>query len=186
MVLTKKQASPPIKIFNRYQKVMLVWAVLVLIGYLASSFYMGAPNMLVSIWLLVLLIGLSVQLILGYPKKSKTVIAQIVWFGIILIGSYLTFLEYSSGTVIGIHGMLSGWFFLVALGMLITSAIYRFNISYLILFALYAVVGLILAYSGLKINIEIIISGFVFFILFLVDIGMEWSIWRRHIADKPK
>jgi hypothetical protein len=82
--------------------------------------------------------------------------------------------------------MISGWFFMVATGMFITSAIYRFNISYLVLMVLYILIGLLLAYGGLKMPVETIISGIAFFVLFLVDIGMEWSLWRRHIADKPK
>lgn len=186
MILTKKQASPPIKIFNRYQKIMIIWAILLAFGYLASNIALAAPTVLLEIWLVVFVIGLGAQLILGWPRDPRAIIVQILWFGLIIIGGWLTYLEYSTGLVLGVHGMISGWFFMVAAGMLITAGIYRFNISYLILFVLYAIVGLILAYSGLKIGPELIISAIAFFVFLIVDAGMEWSVWRRHIADKPK
>lgn len=186
MVLTKKQASPPIKIFNRYQKIQLVWAVLLAFGYLASNITLAAPQFLFEIWVLVFIIGLGTQLIFGFPRDPKAVIIQIVWFGIILIGGWLTYLEYTTGLVLGVHGMISGWFFMVSAGMLITAAIYRFNVSYLILFLLYLIVGMVLAFSNLKITAEITISAIAFFVFLIVDIGLEWSIWRQRIADKPK
>lgn len=186
MVLTKKQVAPPVRIFNRYQKIQLIWALLILFGYLASNFALASPQVLLNIWLFVFIVGLGTQIILGFPKGTKAILIQILWFAIILIGGWLTYLEYTSGVMIGVHGMISGWFFMMATGMFITSAIYRFNVSYLILFALYLVVGLLLAYGGLKLPAEIIISAIAFFVLFIVDTGMEWSGWRRHIADKAK
>lgn len=186
MVPTKKRVAPPIKIFNRYQKIMIIWAVLLAFGYLASSIALAAPSILVEIWLFVFIIGLGAQIILGFPKDAKAIFLQIVWFGLILVGAWLTYLEYSNGIKLGIHGMTSGWFFMVAGGMLATAAIYRFNISYLILFALYTVIGLILAYGGFTIPTELIISAIAFFFFFIIDAGLEWSVWRRHLADKAK
>lgn len=186
MVPTKKRVAPPIKIFNQYQKIMLIWAVLLAFGYLASNIALAAPSVLVEIWLFVFIIGLGAQIILGFPKDAKAIFLQILWFGLIFIGGWLTYLEYSSGIKIGIHGMISGWFFMVSGGMLITAGIYRFNISYLILFALYALVGLILAYSGFTVPTELIISAIAFFFFIIVDAALEWSVWRRHLADKAK
>jgi hypothetical protein len=186
MVLTKKQAAPPVKIFNRYQKIQIIWAFLILFGYLASYVALAAPQMLLEIWLFVFIVGLGAQLILGFPRDPKAMIIQILWFGIILIGGWLTYLEFTTGLVIGVHGMVSGWFFMIAGGMFITSAIYRFNISYLILVGLYGLVGLLLAYGGFRLPAEIVISAIAFFTFFIVDAGMEWSGWRRHIADKAK
>lgn len=186
MVPSKKRVAPPIKIFNRYQKIMFIWAILLAFGYLASNVALAAPTMLVEIWLFVLIIGLGAQLILGFPKDAKAIFLQIVWFGLILVGTWLTYLEYSSGIKIGIHGMVSGWFFMIAGGMFITSAIYRFNLSYLILCALYAVIGLILAFGGFTIPTELIISAIVFFLFNIVDAALEWSVWRRQLADKAK
>ncbi len=186
MVPSKKRVAPPIKIFNRYQKIMFIWAILLAFGYLASNVALAAPTMLVEIWLFVLIIGLGAQLILGFPKDAKAIFLQIVWFGLILVGTWLTYLEYSSGIKIGIHGMVSGWFFMIAGGMFITSAIYRFNLSYLILCALYSVIGLILAFGGFTIPTELIISAIVFFLFNIVDAALEWSVWRRQLADKAK
>lgn len=186
MVPSKKRVAPPVRIFNRYQKIMFVWAILLAFGYLASNIALAAPTMLAEIWLLVLIVGLGAQIVLGFPKDAKAIFLQIVWFGLILVGTWLTYLEYSSGIKIGIHGMVSGWFFMVAAGMLITSAIYRFNLSYLVLVALYSIVGLILAYSGFTVPTELIISAVAFFFFCIIDAGLEWSVWRRHLADKAK
>lgn len=186
MVPSKKRVAPPVRIFNRYQKIMFVWAILLAFGYLASNIALAAPTMLAEIWLLVLIVGLGAQIILGFPKDAKAIFLQIVWFGLILVGTWLTYLEYSSGIKIGIHGMVSGWFFMVAAGMLITSAIYRFNLSYLVLVTLYSIVGLILAYSGFTVPTELILSAVAFFFFCIIDAGLEWSVWRRHLADKAK
>lgn len=186
MVPSKKRVAPPVRIFNHYQKIMFVWAILLAFGYLASNIALAAPTMLAEIWLLVLIVGLGAQIILGFPKDAKAIFLQIVWFGLILVGTWLTYLEYSSGIKIGIHGMVSGWFFMVAAGMLITSAIYRFNLSYLVLVTLYSIVGLILAYSGFTVPTELILSAVAFFFFCIIDAGLEWSVWRRHLADKAK
>ncbi len=186
MVPQKRRVAPPIKIFNKYQKIMFIWAVLLAFGYLVSNIALAAPSVLVEIWLFVLIIGLGAQLILGFPRDAKAIFLQIVWFGLIIIGTWLTYLEYSGGIKIGIHGMVSGWFFMVAGGMLVTAAIYRFNISYLILVALYSIMGLILAFGGFNIVTELIVSAIAFFLFVMIDAALEWSVWRRHLADKPK
>ncbi len=186
MVPQKKRVAPPIKIFNKYQKIMLIWAILLAFGYLASNIALAAPTILAEIWLFVFVIGLGAQIIMGVPRDAKAIFLQIFWFGLIIIGGWLTYLEYSSGIKIGIHGMTSGWFFMVAGGMLITSAAYRFNISYLILVALYSILGLILAFGGFNITTELIISAIAFFFFIMIDAALEWSVWRRHLADKPK
>lgn len=186
MVLSKKQAAPPIKIFNRYQKIQLTWAVLLTFGYLASNLALAAPQLLLEIWVVVFIVGYGTQLILGFPHDRKATVIQLVWICIYIIGAWITYLEYTTGLSLGVHGMVSGWFFMVSAGMLITAAIYRFNVSYLILFLLYLIIGLLLAFGGLKISAEIIISAIAFFVFIIVDVGLEWSIWRQRIADKPK
>lgn len=169
--------------FSNYQKIMFAWGLVVFVAYICSNIALSAPTLVFNIWLFGIIIGLGVQLLLGFGKDFKTLLLQALWILIVLAAAVLTYIEYIGVVKVGIAGMMSGWFFMCAGGMFITSLIYKFNVSYLILTGLYGIIGLYLAYSTMVIPQKINVSAVAFLVLFIVDAALEYSSWRKNLAD---
>jgi len=168
---------------NNYQKLMIVWGILLGVGYGISTSLLANPVGLLVLWTIVIAVGLALQVWWGWPRDTKATLIQLVWIGVILIGAILTYAEMRLGILLGLHGMTSGWFFICSSGMLLTAIIYRLNISYIILFILYGVAGVLVAFSGFGLQVELYLSAVGFFGLCLLDALLEKSAFRTHLAD---
>jgi len=158
---------------NNYQKILITWGVLLAIGYCVSFNLLSNKLVLLSIWTFIGAIGLGTQVWLGYAKDTKTILIQLAWISVVVFGIIFTYLELRFGIKIGLHGMSSGWFFMCSGVMLFIALLYRFNISYLILFVLYAIVGLIIAFGGFVLQTELYISAAGFGLICLLDALLE-------------
>lgn len=158
---------------NNYQKIIITWGVLLVFGYSVSFSLVSNKLALLVLWTLISAVGLGTQVWLGYANDIKTVLIQLAWVSVVILGIILTYLELSHGIKVGLHGMLSGWFFMCSGVMLFIALLYKFNISYLILFVLYAIVGLIIAFGGFVLQTELYISAVGFGIICLLDALLE-------------
>jgi len=168
---------------NNYQKILGTWGIIITIGYIASWPLLSQPMYLLVLWATVAIIGLGVQVWLGFARDIKSIIIQLVWVGIVLLGLVLTYAELRLGIKLGLHGMASGWFFLVSSGMLITSIIYKFNLSYILLCILYAGVGVGIAFGGLDLQVEIYVAAAAFFVLCMLDAFLEKTKLRTGLTE---
>lgn len=169
---------------NNYQKILITWGVLLAIGYFLSWPLLSNQLGLLILWAVISCIGLGVQVWLGYATNVKTELIQLSWVAVVVFGITLTYLELKYGLKLGLHGMTSGWFFLSSSAMLFTAILYRFNLSYIILFILYAIVGLVIAFGGFNLQIELYISGVGFLILCLIDTALEKTKLRSTLSDQ--
>lgn len=67
--------------------------------------------------------------------------------------------------------------------MLFTAVLYRFNLSYILLCVLYEIVGLIIAFGGFNLQIELYISAIAFLIICLIDTALEKSKLRSGLSE---
>lgn len=152
-------------------------------GYILSWSILSSQLGLLILWTCIGCIGLGVQVWLGFATDIKTILIQLAWIGVVMFGIILTYLELKYGLKLGLHGMTSGWFFMCSSVMLFTAFLYRFNISYLILFALYVMVGLIIAFGGFSLQVELYISATAFLVLCLTDSALEKTKLRSTLSE---
>ena len=158
---------------NNYQKILITWGVLLAIGYSISFSLLSNKLALLFLWTIIGVIGLGTQMWLGFVTDIKTILIQLAWIGVVVFGIILTYLELRHGIKIGLHGMSSGWFFMCSGVMLFIALLYKFNISYLILFVLYTIVGLVIAFGGFVLQTELYISAIGFGVICLLDALFE-------------
>ncbi|MCC7289081.1 hypothetical protein IT414_01670 [bacterium] len=148
-----------------YQKIMIVWGVLILAGYLTSFYYLDSPGWLLASWLSVGLVGIMVQYLLGGTRTKTDRWIQWLWISIVVGGSILTYLEYS-GIFRLLTGMLHGWFYMCAGGYVLTGWLEQKK-YYLSVASLYVIAGLSLYLFDL--DHAILASGVYFFVLCVLD-----------------
>lgn len=168
---------------NNYQKILITWGVLLFIGYMLSWSLLSNQLALLVLWTIIGSIGLGVQVWLGFATEIKTIFIQLAWIAVVVFGIILTYLELRYGLKLGLHGMTSGWFFICSSAMLFTAVLYRFNLSYILLCVLYAIVGLIIAFGGFNLQIELYISAIAFLIICLIDTALEKSKLRSGLSE---
>lgn len=168
---------------NNYQKILITWGVLLFIGYMLSWSLLSNQLALLVLWTIIGSIGLGVQVWLGFVTEIKTIFIQLAWIAVVVFGIILTYLELRYGLKLGLHGMTSGWFFICSSAMLFTAVLYRFNLSYILLCVLYAIVGLIIAFGGFNLQIELYISAIAFLIICLIDTALEKSKLRSGLSE---
>lgn len=168
---------------NNYQKILVTWGVLLAIGYFLSWSILSNQLALLILWTAIGSIGLGVQVWLGFATDVKTILIQLAWVAVVVFGIILTYLELRYGLKLGLHGMISGWFFMCSSAMLFTAVLYRFNLSYIILSILYAIVGLIIAFGGFNLQIELYISAITFLILCFIDAVLEKTKLRSSLSE---
>lgn len=169
--------------FNNYQKILTTWGVLLGIGYALSWSMLSNQLGLLILWTIVGSIGLGVQVWLGFATDIKTILIQLSWVAVVVFGILLTYLELRYGLKLGLHGMTSGWFFMCSTVMLFTAILYRFNVSYIILCVLYAIAGLVIAFGGFSLQLELYISAIAFLVLCLIDSSLEKTKLRSTLSE---
>lgn len=169
--------------FNNYQKILITWGVLLAIGYSLSWSILSNQLALLILWTTIGSIGLGVQVWLGFATDLKTILIQLSWIAVVVFGIIFTYLELRYGLKLGLHGMTSGWFFMCSGAMLFTAVLYRFNLSYIILCILYAIAGLIIAFGGFNLQIELYISAVVFLVICLIDSTLERTKLRSGLSE---
>lgn len=168
---------------NNYQKILITWGVVLAIGYGLSWSILSNQLSLLILWTIVAGVGLSVQVWLGFATDIKTILIQLSWVAVVVFGIVLTYLELRYGLKLGLHGMTSGWFFMCSTVMLFTAILYKFNLSYIILCVLYATVGLVIAFGGFSLQLELYISAVAFLLLCLIDSSLEKTKLRSKISE---
>ena len=170
---------------NNYQKILFSWGGLLLLGYLISIYTFSNTVMFFGIWLLIALIAIVIQIKLGGFGDTKTKLIQGLWILIIIIpGLAFNYFEYTGvAPVIG-NGFV-GWPATCAVGMVIVAIVYRFNLSYLILAALYAVLAGLVYIMG-DFTTLLIVSGVGFAVTCSIDALMENTGLRKTLAHKPQ
>lgn len=171
---------------NNYQKILTTWGVLLAVGYGLSWTLMSNQLGLLILWIAIGSIGLGVQVWLGFGTDIKTILIQLSWVLVVVLGIILTYLELRYGIKLGLHGMTSGWFFMCSTAMLFTAILYRFNLSYIGLCVLYAIVGLLIALGGFSLQLELYISAVAFLVLCLIDSALEKTKLRASLSESDK
>jgi len=168
---------------NNYQKILTTWGILLAIGYFLSWSILSNQLGLLILWTFVGSIGLGVQVWLGFATDIKTILIQLSWVAVVVFGIILTYIELRYGLKLGLNGMTSGWFFMCSTVMLFTSILYRLNFSYIILCVLYAIVGLVIAFGGFSLQLELYISAVAFLVLCLIDSALEKTKLRSTLSE---
>lgn len=171
---------------NNYQKILITWGILLAIGYVLSWSLLSNQMSLLILWTLIGSVGLGTQVWLGFATDFKTILIQLSWVAVVVFGIILTYLELRYGIKLGLHGMVSGWFFMCSTAMFFTAVLYRFNISYILLGVLYAIAGLIIAFGGFNLQIELYISAVAFLALCILDSALDKTKLRSSLTEADK
>lgn len=148
-----------------YQKIMIVWGVLILAGYLTSFYYLDNPTWLLASWVSVIVVGIMVQYLLGGTRGKKNKVIQWAWIAVVLGGSLLTYLEYT-GVFRLLSGSLHGWFYMCASAYMLTGWLEK-KPYYFYLAVFYVAAGLSL--YAFDLDHAILVSGMYFFGLCVLD-----------------
>ncbi len=171
---------------NNYQKILITWGILLAIGYVLSWSLLSNQMALLILWTFIGSVGLGTQVWLGFAKDIKSILIQLSWVAVVVFGILLTYLELRYGIKLGLHGMVSGWFFMCSTAMLFTAILYRFNLSYILLCVLYAIVGILIAFGGFNLQIELYISAIAFLVLCILDSALDKTKLRSSLAETDK
>ena len=164
---------------NNYQRIMLVWAGLVSVGYVASIWLFDSMIVFFALWFVVGVVGVAVEYKLGGTKDKKARISQIVWAIVVLGGIFLNIFERTGTIPVFGDNMFIGWPLACSFGMLVTAVIYRFNVSYLILTVGYIGFAAMMYFIVKGFNTSLFVSALLFAALFLVDAGFEGMPFRK-------
>lgn len=164
---------------NNYQRIMLVWAGLVSVGYVASIWLFESMVAFFAIWFVVGVVGVAVEYKLGGTKDKKAKLSQIVWAIIVLGGIFLNIFERTGTIPLFGDNMFIGWPLACSFGMLVTALIYRLNVSYLILMVGYIGFAVMMYFVVKGFNTSLFVSALLFAALLLVDAGFEGTPFRK-------
>lgn len=163
---------------NNYQKILYSWAGLLLFGYLASLIVIDKQMAFFTMWFMIGLAGLGIQLKLGGLKNHKTKLIQLLWLFIVLGGIALNIFEYNGTIPVFGNNPFMGWPLAIAFGYLVVSIIYRFDKSYLLLMLMCLLLGLIVYFIS-TVYLGLIVSGVGFAIICSTDALIENSKLRK-------
>ncbi len=163
---------------NNYQKILIIWGILLFIGYLLSTVLFSNPILFFGKWFVIGVVGLIVQFKLGGFKSTSTKWIQALWLVVVLGGIFLNIFEYRG--VIPLFGgsPFIGWPLAIAFAYLVIAIIYKLNVSYLILTLLYLVFAAVVFMIS-NFNLALIVSGTFFLVLCVGDAIMEKSDLRK-------
>lgn len=164
---------------NNYQKVILTWGVLVLLGHILSKIFYENKLVLLVVWTVILSTALFVQVALMWTEKQRDYITHCLWLLVGIIGSFLTYVILMRNVFDWIL-VSSMWFFLCAVSMILTAYFQR-NQSYILLAIFYLLTALMFQFLIGK--DEIILSGIMFLFLSIIDSMLEYSSLRYGIAE---
>lgn len=170
---------------NNYQKILFSWGGLLLLGYLISIYTFTNSVIFFGIWVVLAAIAIAIQIKLGGFGDTKVKLVQALWILIIVVpGIAFNYLEYTHAVPVIGNGF-AGWPATCAVGMVIVAIIYKFNISYLLLAVLYAIMAGVV-YMLSNFTTLLIVSGVGFAIICSVDALLEITPLRKSLASKPK
>lgn len=171
--------------FNYYQKILLVWGTILLVGYLLSIYVFRQPVVFFAMWFSLGIVGLLFQFKwAGFSAKSTKLI-QALWVLVVLGGTFLNIFEYLG--IIPLFGgnPFIGWPLAMVFAYVVIALIYKINYSYVLMAILYAVfAGIVFLVHDFTTGL--IISGALFAILCGLDAALEGSDLRKKSVLKHK
>lgn len=170
---------------NSYQKILLLWGVVILIGYLLSIVVFTQPILFFSMWFVLGLAGLIAQFKLaGFGAKSTKWI-QGLWIVVVLGGIFLNIFEYLGLIPLFGGSPFIGWPLAMVFAYAVIAVMYKLNYSYMLLAVLYlAFAGVVFMISNFTFGL--VVSGILFALLCGIDAAMEGSALRKKSILKYK
>ncbi len=171
--------------FNYYQKILLIWGTILLVGYLLSIYVYSQPVVFFVMWFLLGIVGLLFQFKWAGLSAKSTKWIQALWVVVVLGGIFLNIFEYLG--IIPLFGgsPFIGWPLAMVFAYMVIALIYKINYSYVLLAILYVIfAGIVFLVHDFTTGL--VVSGVLFAVLCGLDAAFEGSNLRKKSVLKYK
>lgn len=153
---------------NNYKLSLLSWGILIFLGYILQL-VIRTPETVILTWTAVTALALFIQIFLTWSSDRKTMLLQIIWIFICVLGGILTYFLWFNIFSVSIH-INAFWMILLASGMCVTAFTTRVK-KYFFFTVIYAIAAIIFQFTD--ISDSLILAGGLIGALCVVDAFIE-------------
>jgi hypothetical protein len=174
---------------NKYQQTVIFWGIICFVGFFLSQilpFFSESKPLLgdlrVSLygWLVLTIIALYFQVVWMWYDNVASIGSQVSWIVVAIGGWVLTYFKLYGYILVEIKAT-TMWLILCAIAMLFTAFFNKNNVSYYLLTIAYVAAGALIEFTSLP--FEMVIVGVLFLVIGILDAALEYSSWRKGLAE---